>query len=100
MAKAQSYPRGPPVLKILRRANSAREVNFATEASKRYGEGSEVLVFFFSGEKRQENSTDTEKLRRWQYTTDSSAALFLVRKGPLGGKVTDGWVCESGCAGC
>ena len=33
---------------------------------------------------RQENSTDGEKLRRKENTTDSGAVLFLVRKGPLG----------------
>ena len=45
--------------------------------------GSEMPCFF-SGEKRQENGTGTEKLRRLQNTTDSSAILLLVRKGPLG----------------
>ena len=38
----------------------------------------------FSRKKRQENGTDTEKLRRWQNSTNSCAVLFLVRKGPLG----------------
>ena len=38
----------------------------------------------FSRKKRQENGTDTEKLRRLQNSTDSSAILFLVQKGPLG----------------
>ena len=38
----------------------------------------------FPRKKRQENGTDTEKLRWWQNSTDLSAVLFLVRKGPLG----------------
>ena len=39
----------------------------------------------FSRKRRRENGTDdTEKLRRWQNSTDSSAVLFLVRKGSLG----------------
>ena len=37
-----------------------------------------------SRHKRQENGTESERLRRWQNTTDSRAVLFLVRKGPLG----------------
>ena len=40
----------------------------------------------FSRTKRQENGTAYEKLRRQQNTTDSSAVLFLVRMGPLGGQ--------------
>ena len=56
---------------------------FGTDVAKRYGEGSEVLVFS-SRKKRQENGTDTKKLRWWQNSTDSRAVLFLVRKGPLG----------------
>ena len=39
----------------------------------------------FSRENRQENGTENEQLRRKQNTTDSSAVVFLVRKGPLGG---------------
>ena len=35
----------------------------------------------FSKEKRQENGAESEKLLRWQNTTDSSAVLYLVRKG-------------------
>ena len=38
----------------------------------------------FPKEKGQENGTDSKTLRPWQKTTDSSAVLFLVRKGPLG----------------
>ena len=37
----------------------------------------------FSRKKRQENGTESENLRRLRNTTDSSAVLFLVRKGPL-----------------
>ena len=36
------------------------------------------------GKKRQENGTESEKLRPEQNNTDSSAVLFLVPKGPLG----------------
>ena len=43
-----------------------------------------------SRKKSQENGTDAEKLRRWQNSTDSSAVLFLVRKGPLGTGVRRG----------
>ena len=39
----------------------------------------------FSMQKRQENGTESEKLRQQQNATDSSDVLFLVRKGPLGG---------------
>ena len=67
---------------MLRRVNSVRGLNFATEGAKRYGKGSEMPCF--SRERRQENGTETEKLRRWQNIMDSSAVLFLVRKGPLG----------------
>ena len=55
-------PRDPPVLKILRRVNVGAGRKFGTDVAKRYGEGSEMLVFL--GEKRQENGTDSEKLRR------------------------------------
>ena len=65
---------------------------FATEVAKRYGEGSEMLNFSRE-KKRQENGKDIEKLRRRQNTTaatDSSAVVFLVRKGPLGMLVLKG----------
>ena len=39
------YPRDPPVLKILRRVNFGIGSRFGTDAGKRYGEGSEMLVF-------------------------------------------------------
>ena len=78
----QSSPKDPSVVKIVRRGNFGTGSKFGTDVAKRYGEGSEVLVF--SRKKRQENGTDPEKLRRWQNSTDSSAVLFLVRKGPLG----------------
>ena len=39
------YPKDPSVLKIVRRVNSVGAVNFGTEIRKRYGEGSEMLVF-------------------------------------------------------
>ena len=52
-------PKGPSVLKILRRVNFGTGSKFGTDVAKRYGEGSEVLVF--SRKKRQENGTDTEK---------------------------------------
>ena len=80
-------PKDPSVLKIVRKANSLRRDKNATAITKRYGWFSEVLLFL--GKKRQENGTGTKILRRQQKTTDSSAVLFLVRKGPLG------MVCES-----
>ena len=51
-------PRDPPVLKILRRVNFGTGSRFGTDVAKRYGEGSEVLVFF--RKKRQGNGRDTE----------------------------------------
>ena len=66
----------------------------STESEFRYGEkiryGRSKTLWrglrsaCFSRQKRQENGTESEKLRRRQNTTDSSAVLFLVRKGPLG----------------
>ena len=44
------------------------------DAAERYGKGSEMLVF--SRQNWQENGTESEKLRRQQTTTDSSAVLF------------------------
>ena len=56
------------------------------ESAKRYGEGSEMLVF--SRKRRQGNGAESEKLRREkQHTTASSAVLFLVWKGPLENKL-------------
>ena len=42
------------------------------------------LTLSDSRQKRQENGTESEKLRRLQNTTDSGAVLFLAPKGPLG----------------
>ena len=42
-------------------------------------------MLVFVGRRGSKNGQDTEKLRWWQNTTDSSAVLVLVRKGPLGG---------------
>ena len=39
------YPRDPPVLKILRRVNFGTGRKFGTDVAKRYGQGSEMLVF-------------------------------------------------------
>ena len=42
------YPRDPPVLKVLRRVNNfnfGTGSKFGTDVAKRYGKGSEVLVF-------------------------------------------------------
>ena len=51
--------------------------------AKRYGQGSEMLVFL--RHKRQENGTERENYGGSKTsTTDSSAVLFLVPKGPLG----------------
>ena len=50
----------------------------------------------FCRQKRQENGTESEQLRRQQNTTDSNAVLFLVRKGPLGRDVTGFYVWKSG----
>ena len=41
-------------------------------------------MLVFSRQKKHENGTESEKRRRSQKTTDSSAVLFLVWKGPLG----------------
>ena len=62
-SKVSPHPRDPPVLKILRRVNFGTGTKFGTDVAKRYGEGSEMLVFF-SGKLRQENRTESEKLRR------------------------------------
>ena len=78
----QTNPKDPSVLKIVRRVNFGTGSKFGTDVAKRYGEGSEVPCF--SRQKWQENGIKSEKLRREQNTTDSSAVLFLVRKGPLG----------------
>ena len=40
-----AFPKDPPVLKILRRANFGAGSQFSTDVAKLYGEGSEVLVF-------------------------------------------------------
>ena len=40
-----NYPRDPPVLKILRRVNFGTKKKFGTDDAKRYGEGSDMLVF-------------------------------------------------------
>ena len=75
MPISHAYTRDPPILNILWRVNFGTGKNFGTEVAKHYGGGSEMLVFL--GKKRQENSTDSEKLRRSQNTTDSDAvALF------------------------
>ena len=71
------------MLKILRRVDFGTGSTFGTDVANRYGEGSEVLVSL--GKRGRENGTDTEKLRRWQNSTASSAVLVLVRKGPLCG---------------
>ena len=51
--KTETHPEDPPVLKILRRVNFGTESKFGTDAAKRYGEGSEMLVF--RRQKWQEN---------------------------------------------
>ena len=47
---------------------------FGTDVAKHYGEGSDMLVFFWA----------KEAGKRKQNTTDSSAVLCLAQKGPLG----------------
>ena len=42
---AADSPRGPPVLKILRRVNFGTGRKFGTDAAKRYGEGSQKCWF-------------------------------------------------------
>ena len=39
------YPKDPPVLKLLRRVNSAQAIKFGMVIRKRYGDCSEMLVF-------------------------------------------------------
>ena len=57
-------PKGPfRILKTVRRVNFGTGTKFGTDVAKRYGEGSEVLVFL--GKRVRKNGTDTEKLRRW-----------------------------------
>ena len=53
------------------------------EVAKRHGRG--LRNACSSREERQENGPDSEKVRLQQNTTDSSAVVLLVRKGPLGG---------------
>ena len=55
------FPKSPPVLKILWRVNFGTGSKFGTDVARRYGDGSEVLVFL--EKKTMENGTDTEKLR-------------------------------------
>ena len=76
------YPRDPPVLNIVRRVNFGTGRKFGTDVAKRYGEGSEMLVFL--GKRGRKTVEILKKLRQWQNTTDSSAVLFLARKGPFG----------------
>ena len=40
-----TYPSDPPILKILRRVTFGTGSKFGTDVAKRYGKGSEVLVF-------------------------------------------------------
>ena len=56
------YLRDPPVLKKLQGGNFGTGSKFGKGLAKCYGEGSEMLVFFKP--KRQENGTDSGKLRR------------------------------------
>ena len=75
-------PKGPS------RTRNTTERQFWYREKIRHGRGKTqrrgLINACFSKQKRQENGTESEKLRRWQNTTDSSAVLFLVRKGPLG----------------
>ena len=41
------FPRDPPVLNILLGVNFGAGRKFGTDVAKRYGEGSEMLVFFY-----------------------------------------------------
>ena len=45
MILGQDNPRDPPVLKIPRRVNFGMGRKFGRDVAKRYGEGSEMLVF-------------------------------------------------------
>ena len=71
------------------RTKNTTETEFRCGEKIRYGRSKTlrrgVRNACFSRGKRQENGTESEKLRRQQNTTDSSAVLFLVQKGPLGG---------------
>ena len=45
---------------------------------------------FFSRQNRQENGTDSEKLRQEQNATDSGAVVFLVHQEALKGDILEG----------
>ena len=77
-----SLPKGPF------RTKNSTESKFTTASKKRYGNSKTLQRVLrsacFSRKKKQENGTESEKLRQEQNTTDSGAVLFLVQKGPLG----------------
>ena len=82
LLRKYQYPKDPPVLKILWRVNSVRGLIRYDNSSKT---ARRVLRnACLSRRERQDNGTDSEKLR-WAHTTASSAVLFLVRRGRLGG---------------
>ena len=76
-----AIPKGPS------RTKSTTESEFRYGEKIRYGRSKTLWRGLrsacFSRKRSQENGADTEKLRWWQNGTDSSAVLFLVRKGPL-----------------
>ena len=88
--KSKTHKHTPPFTKTTQ--GTLRTKN-ATESEFRYGEQIRyrcgktlrrgLRSACFSRKKMQENGTDTEKLQwRQQHNMDSSAVLFLVRKGP------------------
>ena len=78
MSRSSGIPKGP-----FRTKNSTAS-KFTAAREKCYGKSKTLRRVLrsacFSRKKRQENGTESKKLR----TTDSGAVLFLVRKGPLG----------------
>ena len=67
-------PKGPSRTKNTMESKFSTGTNFGTAITKRYGECSEML---FSKTKRQENGTDSEKLRRWQNTYGYGRVLWV-----------------------
>ena len=57
------------------------------DVAKRYGEGSEMLVFLGKRGRKpvyRQCKTGTSAVANFENSTDSGAMVFLVRKGPLG----------------
>ena len=81
METREMFPKDPPILKIQRRVNSVRwliryDNGNNTESAEKW--------LFFPEEKEVEKRYREWKTMAVANTTDSSAVVFLVRKGPLG----------------